>query len=235
MKIGIFTDPHYSLQEKRGGNRRPALSWEKLAVAMEDFLNEKVDFCICLGDLVDDADRSEPAEARLVRLVEKARSYGIPLYFLGGNHDFESFTPEEFAKKTASPRPPFRLDTPTHRFLFLDANYRSDFRHFSQAGVEWTDSNLPPLQTEFLKKELASSEKPAVICLHENLDPRIPEDHRIKNAAEVRCILEESGRVALVLQGHYHKGADHTVNGIRYFTPGAMCVEEENPHPILIL
>ena len=215
MKLGIFTDPHYSLQERRSADRRPALSLGKIGVAMADFQKEKVDLCLCLGDLVDDGDQSEPPEARLGRLVEFVRSFGIPVYFLGGNHDFEMFDPASFSRFTDSEIPPCVLETPTHSFLFLDANYRSDFRHFSEAGVEWTDSNLTREAIRFLEDFLKTAEKPVVVCLHENLDPYIPEDHLVKNAPEVRRILEESGKVSLVLQGHYHKGADHTVGKIR--------------------
>ena len=49
----------------------------------------------------------------------------------------------------------------------------------------------------------------------------------MKNAAEVRKILEESGRVHLVLQGHYHPGAEHEHNGIRYTTFPAMCERDD--------
>ena len=53
---------------------------------------------------------------------------------------------------------------------------------FDKAGVEWTDSNLPPSQIDFLKNELAKSDKPCVILVHENLDPSVDKMHIIKNA-----------------------------------------------------
>ncbi|MBQ3095282.1 MAG: hypothetical protein IJC53_02445 [Clostridia bacterium] len=49
----------------------------------------------------------------------------------------------------------------------------------------------------------------------------------MKNAAEVREILEQSGRVHLVLQGHYHPGTENTHNGIRYTAFPAMCERDD--------
>ena len=40
----------------------------------------------------------------------------------------------------------------------------------------------------------------------------------MKNAHEVRSILERAGNVHAVFQGHDHAGGFHTVNGIPYIT-----------------
>ena len=45
--------------------------------------------------------------------------------------------------------------------------------------------------------------------------------HVAGNAEEIREILEKSGKVALVLQAHYHSGDDTVFNGIRYYTQRA--------------
>ena len=63
--------------------------------------------------------------------------------------------------------------------------------------------------------------------MHQNIDPQIQPDHRLSNDAEIRAILEESGKVRSVFQGHYHPGHRSHVNGIEYFTLPAMC-ENEN-------
>ena len=46
--------------------------------------------------------------------------------------------------------------------------------------------------------------------------------HVIVNHAEVRSILEASGQVHLVVQGHCHAGAYTRQNGIEYLTLRAM-------------
>ena len=45
--------------------------------------------------------------------------------------------------------------------------------------------------------------------------------HVVGNAEEIREILEKSGKVALVLQAHYHSGDETVFNGIRYYTQRA--------------
>jgi len=40
----------------------------------------------------------------------------------------------------------------------------------------------------------------------------------VKNAAQVREALEQSGKVIAVMQGHRHEGGFTRINGIPYFT-----------------
>ena len=46
--------------------------------------------------------------------------------------------------------------------------------------------------------------------------------HRVKNAEEARSILQSSGKVAAVLQGHKHKGVYTEIKGIPYYALKAM-------------
>ena len=119
--------------------------------------------------------------------------------------------------------------------IFLDANYRSDGRRYDVSGVEWTDSNLTETQCEFLKNELKDADENCIVCIHENLDPFIERRHIVKNAEEIRETIRESGKVKLVLQGHYHPGAERTVDGVPYLTIPAMCEGIENSYRVLTL
>jgi alkaline phosphatase len=100
-------------------------------------------------------------------------------------------------------------------------------RRYDVAGVDWTDANIPPEEVEFLKKTLADSEKPCIIMVHQNLDFNVGwKSCIIKNAAEVRELLEASGKVDLVIQGHFHPGCDNEIGGIRYFTVAGLYENE---------
>jgi len=46
--------------------------------------------------------------------------------------------------------------------------------------------------------------------------------HGVKNAGAVRALLETSGKVIAVFQGHSHKNDHHEINGIHYCTLVAM-------------
>lgn len=233
MKLGIFADPHYCRAELLCRTRRPNLSLGKIKEALEAFCGANVDLCICMGDLIDKGETPEEPIECLAEAMREIRACGIPYRIIPGNHDCAVFSTAEFAERTGSPALPCTLETATHTLIFLDANYRADYRPFFEAGVEWKDSNLPPEQLAFLKETLDKATKPCVVLLHENLDPTVQINHVVKNAEDTRRILEESGKVSLVLQGHYHKGADSVLNGIRYLTLAAMCEGEENHYIIL--
>ena len=233
MKLGLFADPHYCLSEVLCKTRRPSLSLDKISEAVGVFAREKCDLCLCLGDLTDKGESKEEATGCLLRAVEEIKKSGVLFRAIMGNHDCCRFTPEEFALLTGIPTCLNFLDINGFRFIFLDANYRSDLVHFSAGDFDWKDSNLPPDQLSFLAAAIDFSLLPCVCVVHEVLDPLVRPDHVIKNAGEARRIIEESGKVKLILQGHYHKGADHTVNGIRYLTLPAMCEGTENRYKVL--
>ena len=50
---------------------------------------------------------------------------------------------------------------------------------------------------------------------------------------KVRELPEASGKVKLVLRGHYHPGAEAVVSGIPYLTVPALCEGEAIPFRIL--
>jgi len=61
-------------------------------------------------------------------------------------------------------------------------------------------------------------------------------DHYVNNAADVRRILETSGKVLAVFQGHHHSGAYNQIQGIHYYTLRAMVVDsgaENNSYAIV--
>ena len=233
MKIGVFADPHYCSRDVLCRTRRPRLSYGKVRQVMEAFRQAGTDCAVCMGDLTDREDTHEAELARLAEITALIRSFGMPVYLIPGNHDYASFSAAELEKVGGFRIPPYTVDFPAVRWIVLDANYRSDNRRFDLAGVDWKDSNLPPEQVDFLRAALAETSLPCVVLVHENLDPGVQKDHIIRNAAEVRELLEASGKVKLVLQGHYHPGAEAVVSGIPYLTVPALCEGEAVPCRIL--
>jgi alkaline phosphatase len=69
---------------------------------------------------------------------------------------------------------------------------------------------------DWLRQDLATTLKPVVVFAHQRLDPT--EHYTIRNAEAVRSILERSGRVAAVFQGHSHHNDYALLNGIHYCT-----------------
>lgn len=234
MKIGLFTDCHYC-NGVLGGGRDSKASFEKTRIAMEEFKKQGVDICFCLGDLTDNSpeDTKETVSECFINITRLVRSYGIPYYLVPGNHDYLIVKADELVKLIDFKLPPYTVKTEVCNFIILDANYRSDMRRFDIAGVDWTDSNLPPEQVEFLKRELDGSDKDCIVLVHENLDPNVQYMHIIKNSEQIRNIIKESGKVRMVIQGHFHEGAERIIDSTPYLTLPAMCEHKENYFKII--
>lgn len=231
MKLGLFTDSHDSNKEISCVTRRPSLSWSKIQQAMEAF--QGVDAVICLGDLTDDCIDPQDNAPRLKALSDMIRSYGIDFYSLMGNHDCNVFTREEFNHLSGS-LAPFCIHTNEKALVFLDANYSRTGESYIPGCVDWTDTAIPDWQIEKLAQILNAPENQEVIIfVHQNLDPYVQHQHIIANHAEIRQILENSGKVRKVYQGHYHPGHTSVINGIEYHTLAAMCEGENNSYKII--
>ena len=237
MKIGLFTDCHYCKAEFLGSTRRPLLAKKRVKEAMEHFTSSNVDMVFCLGDMTDHNEGSTREEiiSCFNELMSMIKSYNIPFYLVPGNHDYLMMSAEDMEREAGFKIPPYTIEASSHKFIILDANYRSNMIRFDKAGVEWTDSNLPSEQLELLENELSNSTKPCVVLIHENLDPGVDKMHIIKNSDKAREIIKSSGKVQMVLQGHYHLGKESVVDGIPYITLSAICEAESNYFRIIEL
>lgn len=225
MKIGLFSDPHYSSQELTGGNRRNNLSLGKMRDALRYFEAQGCDRVICLGDLTDTEDTKEQEIANMRQIAALFATCPLPITVVMGNHDAYVFTAEEFYDLLGGCAP-----APIHgegaHLLFLDANYTADGARYTPHGFHWYDVGLP--DPDALKDELAALDGDVYLFMHQNIDPAIPAaDHRLANADTVCALIEGSGKVRAVYQGHYHWGNRSCRNGVEYITLPAMAVYDD--------
>jgi hypothetical protein len=68
----------------------------------------------------------------------------------------------------------------------------------------------------------ASWAKPAARSSSLRINVSMDKAHAVRNAAEVRSLLEKSGKVLAVFQGHSHKNDYQQIAGIHYTTLVAM-------------
>lgn len=87
---------------------------------------------------------------------------------------------------------------------------------FERKNFHWTDTDIPPIQRKWLRRDLARTEKPTILFVHQRID--VENNHGVKSAPEVRKILEESGRVLAVFQGQSHRNENQQIGGIHYCT-----------------
>ena len=225
MKIGLFSDPHYSSQELTGGNRRNNLSLGKMRKALEHFRTEGCDRVICLGDLTDAEDTKAKEEANMTEIAALFREFAMPITVVMGNHDAYVFTAEEFYGLLGGCEP-IDIHQEGKHLLFLDTNYTADGVRYTPHGFCWDDVGLP--DPERLREQLAGLDGEVYLFMHQNIDPAIQaQDHRLANADEVCAIIEDSGKVKAVYQDHYHWGNRSQRGGVEYITLPAMAVYED--------
>jgi len=71
-----------------------------------------------------------------------------------------------------------------------------------------------------LRGDLGQCKGQAIIFAHQRLD--VSNNYGVKNCKQVRKVLEDSGRVLAVFQGHSHKNAYQEIGGIHYCVLTAM-------------
>lgn len=224
MKIGFFTDSHYSSQLLTCGKRYNSKSLEKIRQAYSLFEREKCSYVICLGDLIDKENDHEKEVQNLKEVAKIISGSPLQTFCLMGNHDAFTLTREEFYDILGLPEPAI-MDIDGKRFIFLDACHFKTGTHYAPGDSDWTDTFYPHVDT--LKEQIESAHGEVYIFLHQNIDPNISCDHRLYNSEEINRILRKSGKIKTVYQGHYHKGNRSIHDGIEYITFPAMCENDD--------
>jgi len=219
LQIGMVTDLHHADKDARG-TRHYRESLGKLEEAGRVFAEQRVDMVIELGDFIDSAS-SLSAEKRHLKEVQ-SRFSQLPgdRHHVLGNHCVHQLTKEEFLGGVEREVAHYSFDLAGFHFVILDACFRSDGVDYERNNFQWTDSNIPPAELEWLRADLKATRKPTLVMAHQRLDRA--EQHAVKNAGEVRAILEASGVVRAVFQGHSHRNDHQEINRIHYATLVAM-------------
>ncbi len=233
VRFGIVTDCHYADTDPVG-TRFYRESLDKLSECVARMDAEELSFLVELGDFKDE-DRP-PVESRTLSYLQEVEAvfqqFHGPRYHVLGNHDLDSISKQQFLTHVENTG----ID-PGHSyysfdilgalyFIVLDANYRSDGSDYDHGNFDWTDANIPAHELDWLKRDLATCSGSAVVFIHQRLDGS--GSVFVKNASEVRQILQASAKVRAVFQGHHHEGGYSNIDGIHYYTLKAM-VEGSGP------
>lgn len=232
MKLGLFADPHYSSAEVTCKNRYNSRSLQKMKDACARFEREKCDLIICLGDLTDSEPTHEEELATLKLISEVLRHCSVPVAVLMGNHDAFTFTREEFYRILGEQFRPVDRSSDGKTLIFADCCYCSSGKPYMPKDTDWTDSFLP--NADAFQARIDEADGDVYVFSHQNLDPTVECHHIISNAEEIRDILESSGKVKAVYQGHYHPGSETRIGGIRYVTLPALCTYENAVYTVEI-
>lgn len=226
VRFGIAADAHYADTAPRGTRffRESAAKLEECV----GFMNEKKVSCLAmLGDIKDqDPEPSENNSLRYLETIETVfRRFDGRRYHVLGNHDLDSISKGRFLSRVDNTGIPsgstfYSFDLQGVHLVVLDANWREDGVEYDHGNFDWRDTAVPGHELRWLEHDLAGGSGTVIVLVHQRLDAA--GDHTVANAEEVRRILERSGRVRAVFQGHYHAGDYSFTGGIHYYTLPAM-------------
>ena len=217
--IGLVTDLHYA-DKPPAGSRHYRESLAKLDAAAVQFQKDQISVLVELGDLIDAADTVEKEQNYLKTINEKFSKICKNRHYVIGNHCVDTLKKEEFLAGVGQEKTYYSFDQEGIHFIVLDACFRSDGVAYERKNFQWTDANIPQAELEWLKEDLKSNDKPVIVFAHQRLD--VSNNHGVKNNKQIRNLLESSGNVIAVFQGHSHKNDLNTIGGIHYCTLVAM-------------
>lgn len=232
LKIGLVTDVHYADKEM-AVNRYYRESLPKLREAVAVLRERRVDFAVETGDLIDGA-RDDAAFLKTIDAVWKEAA--PQRHYVLGNHCTSRLSKTEFLGIVEQPRSFYAFDHSGFHFVVLDACFRQDGTSYERGNFQWTDTDIPLAQREWLHADLSTTRFPTIVFIHQRLDLPPDSAYAVKSSPALRAVFEASGKVLCVFQGHSHKNEYAHINGIHYCTLQAMVEgtgEESSGYSIL--
>lgn len=217
VKFAVVTDIHYGLNRaNKKGKQAPALVDRFVRIANK----KKMDFAVDLGDRVTTTALDEDKK-HLTNLKQHFNALAMPKYSVHGNHDLHRMSRTDNEQILGVPAVSHAQNIKGFTFVFWNPEIRSP----GQSGF-----NVPFDDMEWLKDALAAATGPCVVFSHIPLD-NTEEDNRqahmrdgiphasfYPQGAQIRKIMEESGKVFLCMAGHRHRNRHQEINGIHYIT-----------------
>lgn len=218
-RIGLITDLHYA-DKPPSGTRHYRETLDKLEDAAKQFEQSKPDFVVELGDLIDAADSVADEQRYLKTINREFSAICKERHYVLGNHCVDTLTKEEFLGGVAQEKSYYSFDRGGVHCVVLDSCFRSDGQPYGRKNSKWNDANIPSTELEWLEADLKSTTNKTIVFAHQRLD--VSNNHGVKNNEAVRKLLEASGKVLAVFQGHSHQNDLKDIGGIHYCTLVAM-------------
>lgn len=205
-KFAIITDIHHDIAHDAP---------ERLETFLKAAKENKVDFIIELGDFCFAKDENLP-------FINLWKTYTGEKYHVLGNHDMDITSKEEHMKFVGMPGRYYSFDKGDFHFIILDGNNiyeNGKYTHYNKSNYYIESSKIDymdPEQLEWLKKDLASTNKLCILFSHQCLE------NTVQNREEVRKILEDENqragfkKVVVAFSGHDHTDYTKEINGITY-------------------
>ena len=149
-----------------------------------------------------DEDEQDPEIAVLKKYLSRINKVFAALpgkkHYVLGNHCVYTLTKDEFLDGVGQKKSYYSFDDQGFHFVVLDACFRGDGKPYGRKNFQWTDPNIPPDQVEWLQADLKDAASKTIVFIHQRLD--VSNNYGVKNAAQIRRVLELSGKVLAVFQ-----------------------------------
>ena len=220
LTIGFVTDLHFGPAAYHDGKLRKLTHHAaELTRGVVRAMNEVIrpDLLVNLGDDIEDESRAADL-ARYTECQDLLRAADAELVNVAGNHDTIHLNRDDLAKIWRREGPLFyAFDRAGFHLVVLHTHERKD-----------VDVRIPEAQLVWLKDDLARTSLPVVVLMHHPAGEQDLSDSfwfkgaahlaLVKERAELRRILEESGKVRVVFNGHVHRNHLDVIRGIPYVT-----------------
>jgi 3',5'-cyclic AMP phosphodiesterase CpdA len=227
LRFAAISDIHYADLPAQGAQhfrQAPA----KLAAAIDSLRDQKFDFVVQLGDIIDrrEADATQAIE-RLRTIDAVYAKAPCERHYVVGNHCAAWLTQDQLVEHSGARASYYSFDVRGFHFIVLDSCYTAAGEpfHYDQVSGR-AEYHIPPVQLAWLQADLAGTNKPTIVLAHQPLG--LPRGASVQNAEQVRRVLAGGGQVRAVFQGHIHRNEYVEIDGIHYCTLTAM-VEGEGP------
>ncbi len=238
MRILFLTDIHYgenTRYPKYEGDPTVSNFGEEFPKYLHDLkeIVQDCDLVVNLGDLIEETETAQE-DIALYAAATELLNLGKPAKHVIGNHEVVNLKRPAVASVIGEKEIYYSFDMGDYHFVVLDGNregktYPERFQ-FSLEQLEWLEKDL---QNTKLSVLILSHFPLATFPLDENplfsvLGPEMAFPIR---ADRVKDILEASGKVLAVFNGHLHYAHEHRENGVLYYTVGSFTRNDGSHRP----
>ncbi len=220
MRFALISDVHLGPPASHQGKLRKLTHLsESLVEAFATRMRQELepDLVINLGDVLEDESPERDRE-RYARFVELLRGIGKPVLHVAGNHDTIHLTPAELCQMWGN------SDAATYSQDHHGVHF-SVLRTIEHKGDR---IELPEEQIRWLERDLAATPLPSIVLMHHPASEtrlegnrwfeKRPNLCRVVERRALRDVIEKSGKVLAVFNGHVHWNHLDVIAGIPYIT-----------------
>ena len=193
VRLGLIADVHQDVMPD---------GVERVRAFVAAMKQAKPDFILQLGDFCQSHPRNQP-------FLDAWNAFPGTRYHVLGNHDMDGgATREQTVAFYGMPEKHYAFTAGPVRGIVLDGNEPGGTAKGYKRFIG-TD------QLAWLERELAQTDRPVVIFIHQPLDDE--GTGYVENAGAVRTVLEHAAsKIIAVFSGHRHMDYERVVNGVRH-------------------